>query len=597
MPTTIEVNKQSVEALLGSGKSKPFVIPEYQRPYAWTDEQVETLFEDLWEFTATSGGTEREGSYFLGSVVSYENEDGEQEIIDGQQRITSLFLLLRAIYTKLVATPASERTAEANNFIGKIEPAIWRTNKLTGTVDYKNILLTSRVVNNDGNEILRSILETGCADENAKDNYSKNYRFFQELFDKHSTENPLMVYQFIYALLNQAILLPITADTQDTALTIFSTLNDRGLPLSDADIFKAKIYNQLEPEDKKAFIERWKDLDEQATDANESIQQLFYYNMFYYRALEQDTKTTTPGVRKYYAANKFERLYKPELIDILFVILNLWKVVNKGEEIENEAWSKNMKIKQTLDTLSSYPNEFWKYPVVIYYVCYRNEENFEARFALFLNKLLMELMTKYLMIPTINAVKPDILKLNSAIVASDVPTFEFKNIDLAQLEPYIQNPNRNAVRMLLKTLAYEQQDELLPAKWEIEHIFPQKWQINYFPDESDETIKEKIEHIGNKLPFEKKLNIVAGNGYFGKKKKEYTASKIAITKAMGTSNVADWNMDSIMKRDIRVSDEIIKTLNRWNNEYLNIPVEKSKAEEPSEEDLARIEEFKKKGWI
>lgn len=597
MPTTIEVNKQSVEALLGSGKSKPFVIPEYQRPYAWTDEQVETLFEDLWEFTATSGGTEREGSYFLGSIVSYENENGEQEIIDGQQRITSLFLLLRAIYTKLVATPASERTAEANNFIGKIEPAIWRTNKLTGTVDYKNILLTSRVVNNEGNEILRSILETGCADENAKDNYSKNYRYFQELFDKHSTENPLMVYQFVYALLNQAILLPITADTQDTALTIFSTLNDRGLPLSDADIFKAKIYNHLEPEDKKAFIERWKDLDGQATDANESIQQLFYYNMFYYRALEQDTKTTTPGVRKYYAANKFERLYKPELIDTLFVILNLWKVVNKGEELEDEAWSKNMKIKQTLDTLSSYPNEFWKYPVVIYYICYRNEKNFEARFALFLNKLLMELMTKYLMIPTINAVKPDILKLNSAIVASDVPTFEFKNIDLAQLEPYIQNPNRNAVRMLLKTLAYEQQDELLPAKWEIEHIFPQKWQTNYFPDESDAIIKEKIEHIGNKLPFEKKLNIVAGNGYFGKKKKEYTASKITITKTMGTSDVVDWNMDSIMKRDIRVSDQIIKTLNKWNNEYLNVPIEAAKTDEPSEEDLARIEEFKKKGWI
>lgn len=597
MPTTIEVNKQSVEALLGSGKTKPFVIPEYQRPYAWTDEQVETLFEDLWDFTATNGGTERDGSYFLGSVVSYENEDGEQEIIDGQQRITSLFLLLRAIYTKLVATPVSERTAEANNFIGKIEPAIWRTNKLTGTVDYKNILLTSRVVNNEGNEILRSILETGYADENAKDNYSKNYRHFQELFDKHSTENPLMVYQFIYALLNQAILLPITADTQDTALTIFSTLNDRGLPLSDADIFKAKIYNQLEPNDKKAFIERWKELDEQATDADESIQQLFYYNMFYYRALEQDTKTTTPGVRKYYAANKFERLYNPELIDTLFVILNLWKVVNKGVEIEDEVWSKNIKIKQTLDTLNSYPNEFWKYPVVIYYVCYRKKENFETRFALFLNKLLMELMTKYLMIPTINAVKPDILKLNSAIVASNVPTFEFKNIDMTQLEPYIQTPNRNAVRMLLKTLAYEQQDELLPAKWEIEHIFPQKWQTNYFPDESDATIKEKIEHIGNKLPFEKKLNIVAGNGYFGKKKKEYTASKIAITKAMGTSDSSDWNMDSIMKRDIRVSDEIIAILNRWNNDYLNVPVEATKADTPSEEDLARIEEFKKKGWI
>ena len=597
MPTTIEVNKQSVETLLGSGKSKPFVIPEYQRPYAWTEEQVETLFEDLWEFTTISGGAERESSYFLGSVVSYENENGEQEIIDGQQRITSLFLLLRAIYTKLVATPESERTAEANNFIGKIEPTIWRTDKLTGTVNFKNILLTSRVVNNEGNEILRAILESGKTDENAKDNYSRNYRYFQKLFDRHSTENPLMIYQFIYAVLNQAILLPITADTQDTALTIFSTLNDRGLPLSDADIFKAKIYNQLEVEAKKAFIERWKDLDEQATDANESIQQLFYYNMFYYRALDQDTNTTTPGVRKYYSANKFERLYKKELLDTLFIILNLWKVINKGEEIEGEAWSKNNKIKQTLDILTSYPNEFWKYPVVIYYVCYRNEENFETRFARFLNKLLMELMTKYLMMPTINAVKPDILKLNSAIVASNIPIFEFKTVDVTQLEPYIHNPNRNAVRMLLKTLAYEHQDDLLPTKWEIEHIFPQKWQTNYFPKESDSTIKEKIEHIGNKLPIEKKLNIVAGNGYFSKKKKEYMVSKIAITNTMGRSEVMDWNLDSIMKRDLRISDEMAKIFARWNSEYLNFPIDKEKAEVPSEEDLDQIEEFKRKGWI
>lgn len=151
--------------------------------------------------------------------------------------------------------------------------------------------------------------------------------------------------------------------------------------------------------------------------------------------------------------------------------------------------------------------------------------------------------------------------------------------------------------MLLKTLAYEQQDTLLSSKWEIEHIFPQKWQTNYFPDVPDSIIKEKIEHIGNKLLFEKKLNIVAGNGYFAKKKKEYAASKIAITNAMGISDVRDWNMDSIMKRDIRISNEVIKILNRWNNEYLNIPVKEREVEEPSEEDLARIEEFKKKGWI
>ena len=596
MPTTIEVNKQSVEALLGSGKTKPFVIPEYQRPYAWTSEQVETLFEDLWEFTTTSGGTERDGSYFLGSIVSYENENGEQEIIDGQQRITSLFLLLRAIYTKLISTSESERTPEAANFIGKIEPSIWRTNKLTGKVDYKNILLTSRVVNNEGNEILRNILETGKADGNAKDNYSKNYCYFQELFDKHSAENPLMVYQFIYALLNQAILLPITADTQDTALTIFSTLNDRGLPLSDADIFKAKIYNQLSVDQKSSFIDKWKELDEQTTETNESIQQLFYYNMFYLRALEQDTNTTTPGLRKYYAANKFSRLYEPELIDNLFVILNLWKVVNKGEEIEDECWSKNAKILQSLDTLSSYPNEFWKYPVVVYYISYRNEESFEEKFGLFLNKLLMELMTKYILAPTINAVKQDILKLDSKIIYSDTPSFDFKEIDTSRLEAEIKDPNRNVVRMLLKTLAYEEQDDLLPSRWEIEHIFPQKWQTNYFPNIPEETIKDKIEHIGNKLPFEKKLNIVAGNGYFGKKKVLYKASNIAITKKMGDSNIDNWDLDSITERDFRITDIIVKTLKKWNNDYMAQSSSDQK-EMPTEEQLAQIEEFKKKGWI
>lgn len=597
MPTTIEVNKQSVETLLGSGRFKPFVIPEYQRPYAWSDEQVETLFEDLWEFTAGSGGTENNGSYFLGSIVSYENDDGEQEIIDGQQRITSLFLLLRAIYTRLTDTLESERTAEAKNFISKIEPTIWRTNKLTGVVDYTDILLTSRVMNNDGNQILKAIFETGETSENAKDNYSKNYRLFQRLLDKHSLENPLMVYQFIYALLNQAILLPITADTQDTALTIFSTLNDRGLPLSEADIFKAKIYNQLDVDNKKLFIERWKNLDEQATYNKESIQQLFYYYMFYLRALEKDIKTTTPGIRKYYANEKFKRLFEVDLMDNLCIILNLWRVINKGQEIDGEAWSKNNKIKQSLDTLSSYPNEFWKYPVVIYYICHRNKEDFEVKFTAFLNKLLLELFTKYLISPTVNAVKTDILKLNAEIVKSDKPIFSFKEIDMAILENHIQNPHRNLVRMLLKILAYQEQDTLLPDNWEIEHIFPQKWQDNYFTDVSEITIKEKIEYIGNKVPFEKKLNIIAGNGYFGKKKKEYLSSNISITKKLGTLEIDEWNLDSIMTRNIRILDSVKNILRQWNDTYNNISIDSTKETQPTDSDLEKIEEYKRKGWI
>ena len=97
----ISVNKQTVIELLKSGKDHRFLIPEYQRPYAWGDDEVITLFDDLWEFSIERTTPEGAKTYFLGSIVSYENSNGEKEIIDGQQRITSLFLLLRAVYAKL----------------------------------------------------------------------------------------------------------------------------------------------------------------------------------------------------------------------------------------------------------------------------------------------------------------------------------------------------------------------------------------------------------------------------------------------------------------------------------------------------------------
>ena len=54
--------------------------------------------------------------------------------------------------------------------------------------------------------------------------------------------------------------------------------------------------------------------EKEATEAHESIQQLFYYYMFYLRAKENDVSSTTPGVRKYYSANKFSRLFETNIV-------------------------------------------------------------------------------------------------------------------------------------------------------------------------------------------------------------------------------------------------------------------------------------------
>lgn len=593
MATTISVNKQSVSELLKTGRAKPFIIPEYQRPYAWTSEQIETLFEDIWEFATTIGGLDQNGSYFLGSIVSFENENAEQEIIDGQQRITSLFLLLRAIYTKLINGDDANSDA-AQNFIRQIEPAIWRTDNRTGKVDFTNILLTSKVVDNEGNEILKNILESGVANQSLNDNYSRNYLLFQKLYDEHCTKSPLKVYDFIYALLNQAILLPISADSQDTALTIFSTLNNRGLPLSDADIFKAKIYNNLKEDEKDDFIKQWKALEKEATDAHESIQQLFYYYMFYLRAKENDVSSTTPGVRKYYSANKFARLYEKDLMQELRTILNLWKVINTNQDIPEEKWDNNPKIRKALDTLTSYPNEFWKYPVIIYYLSHRNKENFDEEFFMFLNKLIEELMTRFLLFPTINAVKVDIMKLGAKLINDPHPDFGFRSIDKSPLQDRIRIPHRNIVRMLLKSYTYNHQDRLLPDNWQIEHILPQKWQTSFFPNTEPEEVNEMIEHVGNKTPFERKLNIIASNGYFRKKQAEYQKSEIEVTKILVASVNNDWTLENIVRRDDIVSNEIMQLLCDWESDYQK---NRNGATAPSTEDLAMIEQFKKKGWV
>lgn len=608
MTNDISVNKQTVLQYLISGQEVPFLIPEYQRPYSWSYDEITTLFDDLWDFSIERLQEGGASSYFLGSVVSYyrKDVDRDRKIIDGQQRITSLCLLLRAIYTML--DKEESKSKEVNNFITKIQPALWKKDELSGDVDCSQMLLKSDVVSDSGNEILRKILETGTTQEDASDNYSKNYDKFLQLYAEKSQSSPNHIFQFINALLNYTILLPINADEQETALTIFNTLNNRGLPLSDADIFKSYIYKGLDEAVKKAFIKKWKQLETDSSEVNESVQSLFYYHMFYIRAQDGDVNTSTPGVRKYYLEKNKSRL-TVAVIDELVKNLHLWEVVNSRSAVDEELWSQNIDIRKILDCLSSYPNEFWKYPVSIFYMMYKDREDFEVLFLKFLRKLYVMLLTKYLEQPTISAVKGDIMKLNVQIIKSHHPIFKagFEEKDTtneqeqkaeqARINNLLIKPHRRVERMLLKLLAYEEegQNELLPMKWDIEHIFPQKWDTKYYTFPEKEA-NEKLEHIGNKLPLEKKQNISASNNYFDKKKEKYAKSKIAICKRYASSPLNDWNLDSITTNDANIAAQVRQLFQDWINDYEPVPVKDEKPQ-PTPEELEMIEKLRARGLI
>lgn len=289
--------------------------------------------------------------------------------------------------------------------------------------------------------------------------------------------------------------------------------------------------------------------------------------MFYLRALENDRKTTTPGLRKYYSGNKFSRLFESNLMENLNYILNFWCVVNNHEELEDELWSSNINILKLLDMLTSYPNEFWKYPVVNYYLQHKDKSEFEENFLKFLKSFFVNLCSGYIITPTVNAVKKDILNLNTEIIDNEKPKIAFKKVEKDIIKSELKTPHRNVVRMLLKLIAYDNKNQkgLLPNKWEIEHILPKKWQDSYFAKVSDEVVEDIIEHLGNKIPFEKRLNIVASNGYYTKKKQYYKKSNISIVKELSGDHLSDWKLEQIMERDIRLSDRIMEIFDDWSS--------------------------------
>lgn len=578
--TSLKVSSCRVSEFLRMGSENIFVIPEYQRPYSWETEQVETLINDILDFTIKNANR-RSASYFLGSVVSFIDKR-KNEVIDGQQRITTLFLLLRAIYGRLDDDDPNKKQKESDtcaNFKRTIGSLIFKTHEQTGKIYEKKPLLISKVITSDANEVLKSILCTGKADPKSKDRYSKNYCLIQKLL-KEKFDNLGLFFKFVKNVLDNTIVLPITADSQDTALVIFQTLNDRGLPLSDSDIFKATIYQNLNKSLQQEFISDWKQLSEDAENNQEGIQKLFYYYMFYLRAIDQDSDSTTPGLRKYYTDKKAERLFDTELLGNLRQSLNLWKVVSSNTILQEEKWSNNPKILVMLDILRSYPNEFWKYPVEVFYLSHRNSKYFESKFESFLKKLTAVLVQQYLYSPSVNWVKGAILKLNTEIVLSNHPSFNGFT-DVEWNEKAIVVPHPKIERMLLKLLAYSnsyQSKNLLPNSWEIEHIFPKKWEDHFFSGQyTRDQIVEKIEHIGNKIPLEKQLNIKASNGYFSKKQLAYKNSKIRVCRELASYKPknSDWELDDIIQRDGRVCERIKKLLSRWSKEYGSLQTRKT----------------------
>ena len=102
----LNIDQKTIRELL-TDKHADFLIPDYQRPYAWGEDECSTLWDDLFAFAFPNDDFEQFDSgsdeYFLGPIVTFKNDEGKLEIIDGQQRLTTIMLLLRAFYDKFAS--------------------------------------------------------------------------------------------------------------------------------------------------------------------------------------------------------------------------------------------------------------------------------------------------------------------------------------------------------------------------------------------------------------------------------------------------------------------------------------------------------------
>lgn len=283
------------------GAREHFHVPKYQREYTWKKWQWEQLLNDI---------EDNDPGYFMGSIICVIDAQsitaGDElifEVVDGQQRLTTLSLLLAVIHAKLVAAmgtyePADEQDMEeAKSCITNIRAKLVKRKKDAKSGEAgafkvgKNVYflrVQPSAQNHNLADYLYLLSDAGVVESQPKQPYCGNrllglaYAYFLE---KISTDvaNLLKLMERI----NQLMFVQITVGSQADAFTLFESLNNRGVPLSAMDIIKNKMLAKMEKKhsvDIDESFERWQGLIGALPDANDQERFLRqFYNAFKHR--------------------------------------------------------------------------------------------------------------------------------------------------------------------------------------------------------------------------------------------------------------------------------------------------------------------------
>jgi uncharacterized protein with ParB-like and HNH nuclease domain len=237
------VNNYPVSQLFDIEAGVIYCIPRYQREYTWTKYQWESLFDDV---------LENDPGYFLGSIICI-NQSADAllvqklELVDGQQRLTTLSLLFASVYQALKNHEADldeEQRVELFNL----------KRKLVLKKGDEQIRVIPQIQNNNQQDYQAVLAEIGVVSECDVPAYAGNrkifraYRYFQSRINKmiDGRDNRLGTIMEFLEKVSQSCLVKIEVASHADAYTLFESLNNRGMPLTAIDLIKNKLLARLE---------------------------------------------------------------------------------------------------------------------------------------------------------------------------------------------------------------------------------------------------------------------------------------------------------------------------------------------------------------
>lgn len=283
------VNQYPIDTILKRDTRAYYEIPKYQREYTWTTPQWKDIFDDIYE---------NDEGYFIGSIICINNGSDSLgaipfEVIDGQQRLTTISLLLLAIYNRMLGLK-DLMDEEQRSEIFNLKKSLTQP-KLSPN----NLMIVPQKQNHNDEDYASIMSENGLpGNENGLDikvkrpsnlgnrKIARCYRYFLSRIDNEleKVENKVEKLSMIREKVLAAVLVKIEVSSHAEAYTLFESLNNRGTPLTAIDLMKNLILARSEKVDIKSddCFELWNELLQALTD-DYAVQERFfrhYYNAF-----------------------------------------------------------------------------------------------------------------------------------------------------------------------------------------------------------------------------------------------------------------------------------------------------------------------------